>query len=104
MVILDVIISGDRKTIVVITNFGHFDFSTAKAVINFPAGTLITSDGRLYQSSTASFPLNDPIFMESLYKYFGFNLRYHIIGIFFTSFSLILLIVPFVLKNPRAYH
>ena len=63
MVIEDVIISNDRKSIIVVTNFGYFDFSTASAVINFPAGTLITSDGQLYQTTTATFPLNSPIFM-----------------------------------------
>ena len=71
MVIENVIISDDRRSIVVLTNFGFFDFSTASTVINFPAGSLMTSSGQLYQTTTASFSLNSPIFMEALYRFYG---------------------------------
>lgn len=60
-------ISSDRTVIYIVTNYASADFSVAEVVIDFPATALIAADGLLYQSTTASYALSDPIFQQTLF-------------------------------------
>ena len=68
-------ISDDRTVIYIVTNYASADFSVANVVVDFPASSLVSSDGLLYQSTTASFPLSNPIFQQSLFKVFSQDIR-----------------------------
>ena len=67
-------ISPDRTVIYVKTNFVSADFSVANVVIDFPATALVSSDGLLYQSTTASYSLSDPTFQQSVFTVFSKNI------------------------------
>lgn len=62
--------SADRTVIYIETNYVSADFSVASVVVDFPANSLVSADGLLYQSTTASYALSDPIFQQSLYEVF----------------------------------
>ncbi len=48
-------ISDDRTVIFITTDYANADFSVANVRIDFPSTALVSSDGLLYQSTTASF-------------------------------------------------
>lgn len=102
--VYNVEISSDRTVIYVTTNYQEFDFSTANVVIDFPAGSLVSGDGLLYQSTTASFPLSSPIFMKSYYNAFKKDITYGAQGMIFVILSLLLLGMQLVIANRKGYH
>ena len=72
--------------------------------IDFPAGSLQSSDGLMYQSTTASFALSSPIFMKSYYSVFKKNVTYGAEGMIFVILSLLLLGMQLVIANRKGYH
>jgi hypothetical protein len=97
-------ISADRTVIYITTNAQTADFSVATIVVDFPANSLISSDGLLFQSTTGAYTLADPIFQQSLYKYFAKNDSYGAEGIIFILLSILLLIFQLVIANRKGYH
>jgi hypothetical protein len=65
----DLSISADGSFVFVKTNnlATEIDLSKASIQVNFKGGVLISRDGVLYQATTDSFSLSDPIFMASYY-------------------------------------
>lgn len=102
--IKDVSISSDRTVIYIKTNYQSFDLSTANVVINFPANSLVSSDGLLYQSTTGSFPLSSPIYMQSYYSVFSKDVTLGAEGMIFVILSLLLLGMQLVIANRKGYH
>ena len=97
-------ISADRKVIYITTDFANADFSVASVVVDFPGTTLISADGLLYQSTTGSYALSDPIFQQSYYQIFSKNVTYETEGIVFILLSVLLLIFQLVIANRKGYH
>lgn len=60
-------ISADRTVLYITTNFVSTDFSVASIKVDFPGTALISADGLLYQSTTGSYALSDPIFQQTYY-------------------------------------
>ena len=69
-------ISSDRTVVYITTNYVNADFSVATVVIDFPATALVSSDGLLYQSTTGTFALSNPVFQQSLFEIFYKNVSY----------------------------
>jgi len=67
MSIRGVRISPDRRVVYITTDFQSFDFVSSNVVIDFQGGVLRTDDGTVFQSTTGSFSLLDPIFYNSMY-------------------------------------
>ena len=69
LTVKDLSISADGSFIFVKTNnlATEIDLSKASIQVNFKGGVLISRDGVLYQATTDSFSLSDPIFMASYY-------------------------------------
>ena len=97
-------LSADRTVIYITTNYQSADFSVASVVIDFPANSLVSADGLLYQSTTASYALSDPIFQQSLYEIFSKDLTLGAEGIVFVLLSLVLLVFQLVITNRKGYH
>ena len=76
----------------------------AAVVIDFPAGSLVSSDGLNYQSTTARFDLSSPIFMESIYEAFSKSDLLAAEGIIFILMSVILLAIQVIIANRKGYH
>ena len=66
-------ISADRSVIYIITNAQSTDFSVATVVVDFAGTAILSSDGLLFQSTTGTYSLADPVFQSSLYEYFYKN-------------------------------
>ena len=94
-------ISADRKVIYITTNFANVDFSVASIVVNFPGTKLVSADGLLYQSTTASYALSDPSFQQSYFLIFGKNVTLGAEGIVFILLSIVLLIFQLVIANRK---
>lgn len=73
-------------------------------VVNFPAGSLVSANGQLYQSTTATFALSDPIFLSSYYAVFAKNITYGAEGMVFILLSVLLIIIQLVIANRKGYH
>ena len=73
-------------------------------MIDFPAGSLVSADGLNYQSTTATFPLNSPIFIQSVYEQLNKNDLLASEGIIFILLTLILLIIQLIIANRKGYH
>jgi len=97
-------ISDDRTVIYVNTNYASADFSVANVVIDFPANSLVSSDGLLFQSTTASFPLSDPTFQQSVFTVFSKDIKLGAEGMIFILLSLLLLGFQLVIVNRKGYH
>ena len=97
-------ISADRTVVYIITNAVTTDFSVSTVVVDFPGNSLISTDGLLFQSTTGSFSLSDPIFQRSLYDYFFKNDTYGAEGMIFILLSILLLIFQLVITNRKGYH
>lgn len=69
-------ISADRTVVYIITNAVSTDFSVSTVVVDFPGNSLVSADGLLFQSTTGTFSLSNPIFQRSLYDYFFKNDTY----------------------------
>jgi hypothetical protein len=65
---------------------------------------LIAADGTVYQSTTGSFSLSDPIFMSSYYNSLTKNIGYGAEGMIFVILSVLLLIIVLVIANRKTYH
>ena len=98
------VISADRTVVYIYTNAVSTDFSVSTVVVDFPGNTLVATDGLLFQSTTGSFSLSDPIFQKSLYEYFFKNDSYGAEGIIFILLSILLLIFQLVIANRKGYH
>lgn len=72
--------------------------------MNFPANSLVSSDGLLYQSTTASFSLSSPIYMQSYYSVFSKDVTLGAEGMIFVILSLLLLGMQLVIANRKGYH
>ena len=64
----------------------------------------MSSDGLLYQSTTASFALSSPIFQQSLFAAFSQDIRLGAEGIVFILLSLLLLLSQLIITNRKGYH
>ena len=104
LTVYDLTLSPDRTVIYITTNYMTADFSVASVVVDFPANSLVSADGLLYQSTTASFPLSDPIFQQSFYEAFSKSITMGIEGIVFILLSMVLLIFQLVIANRKGYH
>jgi hypothetical protein len=97
-------LSTDRTVIYITTNYVSTDFSVATVVVDFPGTALISADGLLYQSTTGSYSLSDPIFQQSLYQVFAKDITLGAEGMVFLVLSLLLLIFQLVIANRKGYH
>ena len=104
MTVKGLTISANRDVIYIITNAETTDFSVANVVVDFAGDALISADGLLYQSTTGSYSLADPVFQASLYEYFYKNDNLGAEGIIFILLSLLLLTFQLIITNRKGYH
>lgn len=90
--------------IYIITNFQEADFSSASVVVDFPGTSLISADGLLYQSTTGSYSLSNPVFQASYFAIFSKDVSLSIEGIVFILLSILLLIFQLIIANRKGYH
>ena len=97
-------ISDDRSVIFITTNYIPADFSVAEVVVDFPANSLVSVDGLMYQSTTGAFDLSDPTFQQSVFKAFSQDVRMGGEGVMLILLSLLLLIFQLMIANRKGYH
>jgi hypothetical protein len=102
----DLTISPDGYFVFVKTNnLAHgIDLSKATIKVNFKGGVLISKDGVVYQSTTDSFSLSDPIFMASYYAIYQLDYILMAEGIVYSVLTLVLTIIVLSILNRKTYH
>ena len=76
----------------------------AEVVVDFPAQSLVSADGLMFQSTTGTFELSNPIFQQSLFKTFSQDLRMGAEGVMLILMSLVFLFFQLMIANRRGYH
>jgi len=106
LTVKDLSISADGSFVFVKTNnlATEIDLSKASIQVNFKGGVLISRDGVLYQATTDSFSLSDPIFMASYYAVYQLDYILMAEGIVYSVLTLVLLIIVVSILNRKTYH
>jgi len=104
LTILSVSISSDRKSITIVTSYLPADILTSYVTVSFAGGILVSQAGQIYQTSTATFSLASPSFFQSYYTVFVSNRSAKALGIFFTCFSLLLVVLSLILLSAKSQY
>lgn len=94
-------ISGNRDFLTILTNYQAVNIQTSSILVNFQAGTLISSSGSSYSQLSGTVLLNNPTFLNSYYDFFSFNNSLQIEGIVFVLLSFVLFLCSIPLRNKK---
>jgi len=96
-----VTLSAGRNFLTIMTNYYPADPSSSTISINFQAGTLLASNGSLYNQLSGTVSLSNPTFLNSYYHVFNRNIYMQAEGIIFVLISFLLLVGSYILKNNK---
>ena len=94
-------ISGNRDFLTILTNYQAVNIQTSSILVNFQAGTLISSSGSSYSQLSGTVSFNTPAFLNSYYEFFSSNNSLQIEGIVFVLLSFVLFLCSIPLKNKK---
>lgn len=97
-------ISRPKNIIVVTENQENIDFERCFIQINFPGGSLLTENNIPYTSTTDTFELTDSEFAGSYYRAFSNTINPKVMGITYTVFALVFVIIVLSIPERKTYH